>query len=149
MRPFVALGDRALARARGARSPIASACGLRSSPRDALIAASVPAHQAGRAFGFHNAMDHAGAVLGPITATLLLSRGMPLRHVFWVAAVPGLFALVAVLLVPEPASDPSAPRAASNPERVRLPGPLKGYLVILAEFALGGSSDAFSHPSRS
>lgn len=140
--------------------------GVRSSPRDALIAASVPRSDAGRAFGFHNAMDHTGAVIGPVTATLLLKWGLPLRSVFWVAAVPGLFALAAASLVREPrvADEPSgaddtgttraAPSAAPShavpadsvprpPARERLPRALKTYCAILAVFALGGSSDAF------
>src|SRR6185369_8255306 len=49
--------------------------GIRSTPRDALIANSVGKEQAGRAFGFHTAMDHAGAVVGPVLATVLLSLG--------------------------------------------------------------------------
>ncbi|HEV8548295.1 MAG TPA: MFS transporter [Polyangiaceae bacterium] len=124
--------------------------GLRSSPRDAMIAASVSRHDAGRAFGFHNAMDHAGAVIGPVTATLLLSRGVPLRTVFWIAALPGFFALLAVFLTPNSphAPDPSPgpePTPSSNPAPAAraLPRALKSYCVILAVFALGASSDAF------
>ena len=126
--------------------------GIRSTPRDALIAASVPQEQAGRAFGFHNAMDHAGAVIGPVTAALLLKLGMPLRTVFWVAAVPGLLALIAVSVVREPKGDAAPDSAASvTPPpaptdarpRADLPRPLKTYCLILALFSLGGSSDAF------
>ena len=120
--------------------------GLRSSPRDAMIAAAVPREHAGRAFGFHNAMDHAGAVVGPVLATLLLSGGLSLRNVFWIAAVPGALALVAVLLVREPqeAETPAAGvPALAPPGGVRLPASLKSYCAILALFSLGGSSDAF------
>jgi len=129
--------------------------GVRSSPRDALIAASVPHEQAGRAFGFHNAMDHAGAVIGPVTAALLLKLGLPLRTVFWVAALPGLLALIAVSIVREPKGEAPAepapavappPAAGSDggaPTRARLPRSLKSYCLILALFSLGGSSDAF------
>src|SRR5688572_10510521 len=62
--------------------------GVRSAPRDVILAASVPAEEAGRAFGFHRAMDHAGAVVGPLIATALLAAGWPLRHVFGIALVP-------------------------------------------------------------
>jgi MFS family permease len=126
--------------------------GVRSSPRDALIAAAVPHEDAGRAFGFHNAMDHAGAVIGPVTATLLLHFGMPLRTVFWLTALPGLLALAAAAVVREPAAarelgaapvSPSPPTPTPSPAPTRLPGPLKTYCAILALFALGGSSDAF------
>jgi MFS family permease len=134
--------------------------GVRSSPRDALIAAAVPQADAGRAFGFHNAMDHAGAVIGPVTATLLLKFGLPLRTVFWLTAVPGVLALVAASIVrePAPAIEPGAAGApaaeastgaassdsAAAPARPgRLPNALKSYCAILTLFALGGSSDAF------
>ena len=83
--------------------------GVRSAPRDALIAAAVDKDQAGRAFGFHQAMDHAGAVVGPLLASALLALGMPLRWVFAAAIVPGLASVVSVLVVREP------PRAVSAP----------------------------------
>ena len=133
--------------------------GIRSSPRDALIAAAVPHADAGRAFGFHNAMDHTGAVVGPVTAALLLNFGLPLRTVFWLTALPGLVALAAATIVREPAptsehaeaeavaarehAAPTPDGAAPPPSAARLPAPLKTYCAILALFALGGSSDAF------
>jgi MFS family permease len=85
--------------------------GIRSSPRDALIADSVSPALRGRAFGFHRAADHAGAVVGPLLAFALLRwAGVPLRAVFWLAAVPGALAvLVLVTMVRE------APRAGAPP----------------------------------
>ncbi|MFY9722221.1 MAG: MFS transporter, partial [Azonexus sp.] len=56
--------------------------GLRSSPRDALLAASVPAERRGLAFGLHRAMDNAGAVIGPLLASLLLAAQVPLHDIF-------------------------------------------------------------------
>src|SRR5690606_38354846 len=72
--------------------------GLRTAPRDALLAESVEPDRRGTAFGIHRAADHAGAVLGPLLATgiLLLAPGR-LRLVFALAAVPA--ALSVVLLV--------------------------------------------------
>ena len=64
--------------------------GLRSSPRDALIADVTEKKIRGRAFGFHRSMDHAGAVLGPVIAALLLFFGFSLRDVFFFAAIPAL-----------------------------------------------------------
>jgi MFS family permease len=115
--------------------------GIRSAPRDALIAAAARDGQAGRAFGFHRAMDHAGAVVGPLVATALLAAGWSMRAVFWAALVPGALAVLLVLSVREPRSD-VPPRAAAATE-ARLPGPLRSYLAILALFSLGNSSDAF------
>jgi len=122
--------------------------GLRSTPRDALIASAVPNEEAGRAFGFHRAMDHAGAVVGPLVATLLLSLGWDLRSVFWAALVPGIAAMVALLTVREERRPgPAMVRQASAAEHVVAAVPLsrslRSYLVILAVFSLGNSSDAF------
>lgn len=130
--------------------------GLRASPRDALIAAVVPKEEAGRAFGFHQAMDHAGAVLGPLLATALLSLGVPLRTLFLAAIVPGVLSVLSVLLVHEPAavaqevtpdarvaSSVSAAKGPSAAPAIPLPSALRSYLLILVVFCLGCSSDVF------
>src|SRR5438128_12645492 len=65
--------------------------GVRSSPRDALIADSTDPSIRGRAFGFHRAMDHLGAAVGPILATLfLLVWPDQLRPLFLLTIIPGL-----------------------------------------------------------
>src|SRR5262249_6108996 len=66
--------------------------GLRTSPRDALIAASVGAGSRGSAFGFHRAADNLGAVVGPLIAWGLLRyvAGIDLRRVFLLTAIPAL-----------------------------------------------------------
>ncbi len=121
--------------------------GVRTAPRDALLAAAVDPSQAGRAFGFHHAMDHAGAVAGPLVAAGLLALGFELRVIFAIALVPGLLALVVVSRLreqPMPVAS-SAPSAKSDglDRAARLPGRLRGYLGILALFSLGNSTDAF------
>ncbi|HEU4403674.1 MAG TPA: MFS transporter [Polyangiaceae bacterium] len=118
--------------------------GLRSSPRDALLAAVAPPGQAGRAFGLHRAMDHAGAVVGPLVASLLLGLGWPLRRVFWLTIVPGLLSLACVLVVREPEAPPAPPAPAAGAARARLPRAFGTYLAIVSIFCLGNSSDAFS-----
>jgi MFS family permease len=72
--------------------------GIRSSPRDALIADSVPPALRGRAFGLHRAMDHAGAVVGPLVAWALLRSGVSLRTVFWLAAIPAALAVLTLVV---------------------------------------------------
>lgn len=73
--------------------------GLRTSPRDALIAQTTPAGKRGRAFGFHRAMDHAGAVAGPIVASILMALfHFSLREVFAFAIIPSLFVVVIIVL---------------------------------------------------
>jgi MFS family permease len=116
--------------------------GIRTSPRDALIADSVPREQAGRAFGFHSAMDHAGAVIGPLLATGLLALGWQVRSVFWFALVPGILAMLALFTVREPKPKAVAARAPGE-ALPALPSSLRRYFGILALFSLGNSSDAF------
>ena len=117
--------------------------GLRSSPRDALIADLAPRELHGRAFGVHEAMDHAGAVVGPLLAYALLAAGVAMRSVFLLAAVPALAACLVVALVVR-----EAPRAAPGPrhhpggERL-LSRPFVAYLASVVLFGLGNSSDAF------
>lgn len=72
--------------------------GLRTPARDAWIAAITPPALRGRAFGFHRAADHFGAVLGSVVAWLLLEHGLAVRDVIGWSAVPGL--LVCLVLVP-------------------------------------------------
>lgn len=117
--------------------------GIRTSPRDALIADSVDASVRGKAYGFHRSMDHAGALVGPLIATLLLSYFVTdLRTVFWLAAVPGL---IAVLLIIWKVSETERTTLVKAPVRLSLlpAGPLRRYLLILFLFTLGNSSDAF------
>lgn len=68
--------------------------GLRTSPRDALIAASTDSHLRGRAFGFQRALDHGGAVVGPLLAFVLLGWGIELQHVFLLSVVPGILVML-------------------------------------------------------
>ena len=126
--------------------------GLRTTPRDVLIASAARPGEAGRAFGFHRAMDHAGAVLGPLLASALLAAGLAIRGVFALSIVPGLLAVGCVLLLREPVPGPAAPAGGTSATRApapgsALPGPLprtlKTWLGILALFSLGNASDAF------
>jgi MFS family permease len=120
--------------------------GVRSSPRDALIA-DAAGDRAGRAFGFHQAMDNAGAVAGPLLATLLVALKVPIRHIFWIAVVPGAIATALVAAVREPPPAPSrasAPASASAGSTAAIfDRTLVLYLGILTLFSLGNSSDAF------
>lgn len=118
--------------------------GLRTAPRDALLAASVPQEHHGAAFGLHRAADHAGAVVGPLVASaLLLALEGNLRLVFALALVPGLLtAAVAMgkvreVALPAPAPD-AQPVAATPHDRA-----FKPFLAVVVLFTLGNASDAF------
>jgi MFS family permease len=145
VRPFVALATRPW-HVLAVRVADRVGKGVRSSPRDALIA-DAAGDRAGRAFGFHQAMDNAGAVVGPLLATALLAVGLSLRGVFWVAVVPGAIATALVASVPE-ARHQAGPRkqaakASTSGRSSVLTPTLTTYLGILALFSLGNSSDAF------
>lgn len=73
--------------------------GIRTPPRDALIAGITPAPQRGRAFGFHRAADHFGAVVGSLAAWYLLTRGAEVRSVIAWSAAPGILAFLVLALV--------------------------------------------------
>jgi MFS family permease len=125
--------------------------GLRSAPRDALVAQSVSPERRGYAFGFHNMMDNIGAVVGPLVAFALVRWWhWPLRAVFAVTLVPGLCAVATVLWgVDEPARPTPARddgKEASSPSKTRggaLPARLRVYLGLVALFTLGASADSF------
>lgn len=68
--------------------------GIRTAPRDTIIAEVAPEEIRGRAFGLQRAADHVGAIFGPLTAAALIYLGVGIRSVFWVAAVPGLVAVL-------------------------------------------------------
>jgi len=118
--------------------------GIRTSPRDALIAASVPADDRGRAFGLQRAMDHTGAVLGPLAAFLLLAgAGLSYRSVFFLAAIPGAAAVASLLfLVRDPGIPPSPPGGRILLGK-GLPPVFRRYLLIVSLFTLGNASDSF------
>jgi MFS family permease len=119
--------------------------GVRTSPRDALIAEAATPEQRGAAYGFHRAMDHTGALIGPLVAFTLMWLGLGHRSVFALAAIPAaaaVFTLVAfVKEVPRelPSSDVPKARVVHEP----LPAALRRYLGVLAVFTLASSTDFF------
>ena len=121
--------------------------GLRTSPRDALIADVTPPERRGAAYGLHRAMDHAGAVAGPlVAATLLLIPGFTLRRVFLLAAIPAALVIVVLVTgVEEPdrtagrTIDPISFRLGWN----QMGTPFRRLLLAVVVFTLGNSTDAF------
>ena len=135
--------------------------GLRTSPRDALLADSAPAESRGLAYGFHAAADNAGAVLGPLVAFFLLklhgvgaldtSRHLSghdetaIRNVFWLSAIPAAIAmLILVFVVQEKKRSGGPAKPAETPgEGTKLSRRFWGYIVVVLLFTLGNSTDAF------
>lgn len=116
--------------------------GLRTAPRDAMIAGAVPEGLRGRAFGFHRAADHAGAVLGPLAAFLLLAAGATIQQVFLWSLLPGV-GVVLLVVFGLPADQPVL-RAPSAPFRWRaLDRRLRGLVVASGLLALAAVPEVF------
>lgn len=121
--------------------------GIRTAPRDALIADLAGPEQRGRAFGFHRSMDTAGAVVGVLIALGLLAL-LPGRYrtIFALTAIPGLAAVALVFTVREPAqsaSDEAPPALPLHTSARALPAAYWRSAACLWLFALGNSSDTF------
>lgn len=119
--------------------------GIRSGPRDALIADSVSPAERGRAFGLNRSMDHFGAALGPVLASALVALGADLRTVFLVASIFGFMAPIVLffrLREHEELVDRSGP-VDTRAKTGHLRRGFASYLVACVLFALGNSSDAF------
>lgn len=117
--------------------------GLRSSPRDALLALSVTPEQRGLAFGLHRAMDNIGAVVGPLLAAWLLAVQVPLVDIFLWASLGGAVTVALALAVQEPQHPPPASGKPFCWRLQGLPAPFKRYLTVLSLFTLGNSSNMF------
>ncbi len=117
--------------------------GVRTAPRDAIIADSTPKETLGKAFGFHRSMDTVGAVIGPTLAFALMGIFHDrIQTVFWVSIIPGLFALLTIGLF---VTDVKLRDGAERP-RISLrgfDGRFRAFLLVVAVFTLGKTSDAF------
>lgn len=119
--------------------------GLRTSPRDAILADSVDPSLRGKVYGFHRTMDHTGAVIGPLAASLILATvTKDMRTIFWLAGIPGILSVILVVFgVKEPALNrPMAPPQVKF-NFARPQGRLLAFLAVLFLFTLGNSADAF------
>lgn len=127
--------------------------GIRSSPRDALIASATDESIRGKAYGFHQAMDHVGAVLGPVLAiiTLLIlflffgikDSTSALRWTFILAIIPGILAVFTIVfLVKESVAENGNGKLPAFSLK-SFDRNFRNYLLIMIVFTLGNSSDAF------
>lgn len=119
--------------------------GVRSSPRDALLSQSCTENERGKAFGFQRAMDHTGAMTGPLIATFLMTTvTKDLRTIFILSFIPACFCLwilfrgVTDIPGPQPALRPSLGLQWKSWNKK-----FKYFLLIISLFTLGNSSDAF------
>ena len=121
--------------------------GLRTSPRDAMIADSTPLEFRGMAYGFHRAMDHGGAIVGPLLATgLLLLFHDRIATVFLLSFIPGTLAvllLLAGLREREVVVQTGGSGFNVQSAWAEMPADFRKYLAIILVFTLGNSTDAF------
>lgn len=118
--------------------------GLRTSPRDAMIAASTASHLRGRAFGFQRALDHAGSVVGPLLAFLLLGWGTDLQDVFLLSVLPGTMVILLLWLGLPPATDIMPPaQPALSPRWGGMDSRLRALIVATGGLALATTPEVF------
>ncbi|MHB8280515.1 MAG: MFS transporter [Candidatus Humimicrobiaceae bacterium] len=142
--------------------------GIRTSPRDAMICDLAPEDRRGRAFGFQRAMDHVGAVIGPLIAGLLMSVFLlDIRKIFLLSYIPGAIVILLILFgvkevtgsklknascVAEIPGEEALLQSGETKKREpvldvkdfkKLGGRFNYFLIILIIFALGNSTDAF------
>ncbi len=118
---------------------------VRTSPRDALICASVSEKRRGAAFGLHRALDQAGAILGPVIATTaLVVLGFTIRDVFWLSLIPGTIALLIILfVVKERVGKADGEFQLLAGIKTVLKGKFSLLLIIVGVFSLGAFNFSF------
>lgn len=127
--------------------------GIRTAPRDALIAVASEKNIRGRSYGFHRAMDHAGAVVGPVlalTVLLILFIGfrmndplLVLRRTFYITIIPGILAILTIIFFVREHSDQGKSKQSIPLSFRKIDKNYFHYLLTMIVFTLGNSSDAF------
>lgn len=121
--------------------------GIRSAPRDALVADLSPAEVRGASFGVRKALDTMGGFFGPLIAiALVAATGGDLQHVLWIACVPALLAVVVLAVgIREPERHTTAVRAPVPTwrELVTLTPPMRAAIGMASLFAWARFSEAF------
>ncbi len=118
--------------------------GVRTSPRDALIAESSSETKRGTSFGLHRTMDSAGAIFGPLLAFLLLPLlNENYRHLFLLASIPAFFSVLVLFIWVREAKERKRAVTSQTKKAFAFDGKFKLFILVVAVFTLGNSSDAF------
>jgi MFS family permease len=127
--------------------------GIRGAPRDAMLGHFAPPHLRGRVYGLHRAMDHAGAVVGPLIAALFLFvYPGAYRALFALSIIPGVVVMLILLRVPDTTKEPFESREPPEPREPNQPRqplepklsvPFWKAIAVITVFSLGNASDAF------
>ncbi len=142
-RPFIAIAS-SWPQVLGIRFTDRLGKGIRGAPRDAMLASFADRSARGRVYGFHRAMDHAGAVAGPLlAAAFLFFYPGEYRTLFALTIVPGIVVILILLRVPNaPAAAAPVETSATAPLR-RLPRSFWKAMAVIFIFSLGNATDAF------
>jgi MFS family permease len=118
---------------------------VRTSPRDALLSESVSEKRRGIAFGLHRALDQAGAVVGPVVASVaLLLLGFTIRDIFWLSLIPGAIALIIILFfVKERTSKSDSEFRLFAGIKSVLKGNFSRLLIVVTIFSFGAFNFSF------
>ena len=121
--------------------------GIRTAPRDSLIAASSPKNETGKSFGFHKAMDNSGAIIGPLIAAAVLfflpdnDPDFQYKTIFWIAAIPAVMGVFILMFLVKDIKAQSV--SAKTPVSIKkLPKNFYFFLLIISIFTLGNSTDS-------
>lgn len=119
--------------------------GIRTAPRDAIIAEATDNVSLGKTFGFQRAMDSMGAVAGPALAFFLLSiLANDYRKVFWLSMIPGGIAvLLTIFFITEPKKSAAVKTRRPKFALGQFDWKFRSFVIISALFAAGNSSDMF------
>ncbi len=116
--------------------------GLRTSPRDAIIADSAEKEKRGKSFGIHRAMDSAGAILGSLLAFVFMwFFGLSFHKIFLIAGLIGFLSLIPLKFVKEKEAKPG--EHALEIGLKKLPKDLRVFILIATVFALGNFTYMF------
>ena len=118
---------------------------VRTSPRDAILCESVSEERRGAAFGLHRTLDQAGAIVGPIMASIaIVLLGFAVRNIFWVSLIPGSIAILIILfLVKERAAKSTCEFTLLEGVKSALGGNFSLFLITVSIFSLGAFNFSF------
>jgi MFS family permease len=122
--------------------------GVRGAPRDVMLSESVEPHRVGAAFGLLQAMDSAGAIVGPLLAMAIMTSSFGVnygvRAVFWAAAIPGALCILVVIFgLRETQHTPTVTKKSILGVATKLPAAYYYVIFAIGIFSIGNSSDMF------
>ncbi len=116
--------------------------GIRTAPRDALVAQSSEKKKLGGSFGLHKMLDMAGSALGVVLAFIFVANGVGYNNAFLYAIIPAVLSIMIIPMVREKKGDKPASQKLSF-KGIKLDKKLKLYLGVIFIFCLGNSSNVF------